>query len=668
MKKTLLLVLSLFVAIALFGIPFYTVSSSQPVLRIVENDFSGLMLPLENDWWWIDVPLEPGKYSYYFESAGDRFADSINPWVESVDGEFFSLLSLDDYSLTQDTVHHRLGERDFFNPVNEGEIYLSVSVPAGSSFVMRVLLGERKYDLEYLRDFGGRSFYRAGPIHFEKLEYYFEINTGQETFFLGLDGLNDKPERPFGFPSGRLPLSYFDTPTWSKGAIYYQIFPERFANGDRSNDPMGVQPWNIDPSMANLGGDGFFGGDLQGIIDRFDHLLDLGIDAIYLNPIFESPSSHKYDTEDYMKIDDNFGDDRVFEDMRLLADDYGIKLILDGVFNHTGYDFFAFKDLRERGEASEYVDWYFVKSFPIRRIRDRAMSYVGWNGYAYMPKVNALNEGWQSYVTELAEKYNARGIGGWRLDVATEVTPEFWSDFFRPLVKRLDEEMIIVAEFWGDARALLRGRTFDSAMNYPFKDAVVDYVFRAGNSARRFVAMTDFYLNAYPPQTLHSLWNILDSHDTERILTLAFNREELMKIAVAIQMTFIGSPVIYYGDEIGMKGGKDPDNRAPMIWDKERWNMDIYEYYLKLIELRKSNPALVTGSYSAILSEGPVLGYRRWLDEQEVYVFVNASREPVRVKLPLTGNYFENITETEIYLGSEEIELPPTTVWILTAE
>lgn len=666
--KKMMIILFLTVMTLGCGVSFLTTSESTPSVVVMEKSMTLEMMRLENDWWTAEVSLEPGRYRYYFTTEESSFADERNDEKSYENEREMSVMIVEDFEVLHDSVRHSVGDRDYLNPINHDEYYFAVSAPTDVPFEAKIVIAGERYPLEYLRDFGNQSFYRTERLSVEELEYYFEIQTDSGVVFLDSLGLCRKPRIPYCFSKESLPISYFDLPDWSKGATYYQIFPERFANGDPRNDPPNVQEWNADPDYANLGGDGFFGGDLKGILDHFDHLLELGVDAIYLNPIFESPSSHKYDTEDYLKIDDNFGDDQLFEELLTAANDSDVKIILDGVFNHTGYDFFAFKDLRERGEESPYVDWYFVKRFPIRKVQDRAMTYVGWNGYAYMPKINALNKDWQSYVERLVRKFDCDGIGGWRLDVATEVDPLFWTDFFRPLLKSLDDEMILVAEFWGDARSLLRGKSFDSVMNYPFKDAVVEYVFRAGNSAAKFAAMTNLYLNAYPPQTLHSLWNILDSHDTERILTLAFNQIDLMKIAVALQMTFIGSPVIYYGDEIGMKGGRDPENRAPMIWDEERWNHDVHDFYKALLDLRRSHESIRTGEYEVIAAEGPVFSFRRWKATDEVIVITNPSREAAFFSPSMEGEFTEYLTGETISFFGGEIKVPPLTVWILIQE
>lgn len=668
MMKRMMVLIFISAIVITHGVSFITTSESTPSVVILEKSSELEMSRLENNWWRTETTLEPGMYHYYFSTEESILTAESDRGNQSEGENRLFLLFVEDFGELQNSVIHDFGNRDYFNPVNEKEFYFAVSLPSGETYEVQLVIDDKEYPLEYLRDFGNQSFYRSERIEVEILEYYFKIGTGKDLVILDSLGLCREPRAFFSFSKERLPISYFELPEWSKGVLYYQIFPERFANGDPSNDPNGSQSWDVDPAYANLGGDGFFGGDLKGIIDHFDHILELGVEAIYLNPIFESPSSHKYDTEDYLKIDDNFGNDYVFEEFISLAEDSGIKLILDGVFNHTGYDFFAFKDLREREETSPYKDWYFVKRFPIRKIQDRAMTYVGWNGYAYMPKVNSLNEGWQAYVERLVRKYNLEGIGGWRLDVATEVDPLFWSGFFRPLVKSLEKDMILVAEFWGDARSLLRGKTFDSAMNYPFKEAVIEYVFRAGNSAAKFAAMTNLYLNAYPPQTLHSLWNILDSHDTERILTLAFNQVDLLKIAVAIQMTFIGSPVIYYGDEVGMKGGKDPENRAPMLWDEEKWNWEIYDFYKTLIDLRRAHESIRDGEYEVLTAEGPVFSFRRWKDYDEVIVVINPSRENAFFNPEFEGEFCEYLSGRNISLYENTAEIPPLTVWILVQE
>lgn len=524
-------------------------------------------------------------------------------------------------------VTHDQHDRTYFNPVEPGVIFVSVSVEKNEWTIPEkifIVTSNKEFELSYLRDTGDSFYYRTKVIDSDFEKYYFRIIVEDNVFYLGQNGMiENETLEPFRFDKEKPPVDYFDTPKWSKGRIYYQIFPERFANGNENNDPPQTQDWYLDPERANLGPDGFFGGDLQGVIDKFDYLENLGVETIYFNPIFESISSHKYDTTDYMKIDDNFGTEKTFEKLVDTYSEEDINVILDGVFNHTGTEFFAFKDIREKGENSEYADWYFIKSFPIRSYGGIAMNYTGWAGYAHMPKLNVNNDDVRNYIESVIEKWGNKGIAGWRLDVANEVPFEFWKDFFRPLVKGMDASDILVAEYWGYAKTFLTGNSFDSVMNYLFRDAVIEYVARAGHSSSKFKTMTEYYLNSYPPQVLDSLWNLLGSHDTERILTALYGDTKLAKIAVTLQFTFKGSPIIYYGDEIGMKGYSDPDNRKPMYWKEEMWNKKMLEHYRTLINFRKEHSALRTGDHNVIYSEDSLFVFERVLDDEHIIVLTN---------------------------------------------
>ncbi|TYB83824.1 MAG: glycoside hydrolase family 13 protein [Kosmotoga sp.] len=524
-------------------------------------------------------------------------------------------------------VIHDQNDRTYFNPVQPGEIYFTVSIEKMKDIKTEKILlvtDEKEFELSYLRETENTIFYRTKISDCEFEEYFFEIMVGKDIYYFDQNGISsEEVVEPFRFKKEKPPVDYFDPPEWSKGRIYYQIFPERFANGNENNDPPQTQDWYSDPESANLGSNGFFGGDLQGVINKLDYLSKLGVETIYFNPIFESISSHKYDTTDYMKIDDNFGTEETFEELIKATSKKGIDIVLDGVFNHTGTDFFAFEDIKEKGKDSEYTDWYFIRGFPVRSYAGMAMNYTGWAGYAHMPKLNVNNEEVRDYIERVVTKWGNKGIAGWRLDVANEISFEFWEDFFRPTVKKLDPSDILVAEYWGYAKNFLMGNSFDSVMNYLFRDAVIEYVARAGHSSRKFKGMTEYFLNTYPPQVLDSLWNLLGSHDTERILTALYGDVKLAKIAVTLQFTFKGSPVIYYGDEIGMKGYNDPDNRKPMHWKQEMWNKKLMDHYRTLINLRKEHSALRTGDHNVLYSEDSLFVFERVLDEEHIIVLTN---------------------------------------------
>ncbi|KUK94302.1 MAG: Alpha amylase catalytic region [Thermotogales bacterium 46_20] len=652
MTRIIHIVTILALSVAGFSTPLMINSEHPPSLVA---SFSGWepveMLKAENDWWFHEGPGEPGEFLFYYLIDEQLYIDDKHETAER-DGKIFSSFSVkEDYP----DVLHLPWLRDYFNPVNNTTAYYAVSVKSTDDISVFLVTGHEERELTYLKEFGGRRFYRTRVSGNPCQQYYFRVVVAEETLFLGSNGFGREKVVPFPFEGENIPVEFFDVPEWSKGAVVYQIFPERFHNGNPSNDPPQVQPWEIDPAQANLGSDGFFGGDLEGVIDKLDYLYDLGVDVIYLNPIFESVSSHKYDTTDYLRVDPHFGDDMVLQDLIYYADLDGIGIVLDGVFNHSGVEFWAFQDVVMHEEESEYVDWFFIRSFPIRSFQGMALSYDGWSGYAHMPKLNVLNPGLQEYFAQVVEKYGRMGISGWRLDVAGEVHPDFWSDFFKPMVKSINPEAIIVGELWGDSRAYLREDMFDSVTNYLFRDAVFRYVLRAENSASRFVSMTNYYLANYPPQVLHSLWNLLGSHDTERIYTAARQDLELAKIMVGLQMTFVGSPMIYYGDEVGMVGGGDPDCRRPMTWEEDIWNKELFSFYNQMIDLRRSREELRTGDYEVLLAEESVLIFRRYTEKDSTIVIVNPGSRDIEISSPITG-VFRNLWSAKV----EEYSLSQT--------
>ncbi|WP_276318608.1 alpha-amylase family glycosyl hydrolase [Marinitoga lauensis] len=318
------------------------------------------------------------------------------------------------------------------------------------------------------------------------LNYKFLIKDGNVSL--------EYPEKSyFEFNFDKPIINYLNVPEWSKGAIYYQIFPERFKNGDKNNDPKYTYDWYGPYTSSSLGSNGFYGGDLEGVIKSIDYLNDLGIEAIYFNPIFESLSSHKYDTKDYLKIDPHFGNDKVFERLIKALKDNKIKVILDGVFNHSGDEFFAMQDIFRNQKKSKYLNWYFIKKFPVTKSAD---SYLSWWGYADLPKLNLDNTEVKAYITKVIGKWMEYGIDGWRLDAADQVKESFWDKFFYPLVKGINNEAIISGEYWKDSSKYFEYPAFDTVMNYLFRDATLGYV--KGGNASNFVRNTNLYLEKYP--------------------------------------------------------------------------------------------------------------------------------------------------------------------------
>ncbi len=548
-----------------------------------------------------------------------------------------------------------------------------------------------------------------------------------------------------------------DYPEWAKYAIWYQIFPERFHNGDPTNDPKKenlryadpqempdqwqVHPWGADwyklQAWEKANGEPElwkhilrrrYGGDLQGIIDKLDYLEDLGINAIYLNPIFQSPSLHKYDGESYHHVDPNFGPDPE-GDRKLIATENpldpktwvwtsadelalklieevhsrGMRIIFDGVFNHMGYNSFPFADLRKNQKASPYKDWFIVKSWADPE-NDVEFDYQGWWGVKSLPEFkedeNGLVEGPRNYVFAATERWmNPKdkgpgyGIDGWRLDVAFCVDHAFWKDW-RLHVKGLNPDAYITAELVSpleETLAYLSGDEFDAEMNYNWAFTCTEFFINKRDSNRRsaseFAAELQRMRESFPPQVAYINQNLFGSHDVNRIGSHIVNRggenfrnwgsyfgfskaadnenydvrkpneEELklQKLFASFQFTYLGAPMIYYGDEVGIWGANDPDCRKPMLWpeieyedevylpdqslrtqaDKVAPNMELKAYYQKLISIRRSHPVLANGEFEVLLAddEKDLFIFKRFNAQQEIIVAINNSDEATTVDM-----------------------------------
>ncbi len=435
------------------------------------------------------------------------------------------------------------------------------------------------------------------------------------------------------------------SPDWVKDAVFYQVFPERFRNGDPGNDPAGTVPWGSPPKNDQF----FMGGDLDGITGKMGYLAKLGVNALYLNPIFQSPSNHKYDTTDYMKIDAAFGGDSAFDRLTAGAHAHGVKLVLDGSFNHTSNEHVWFKDVREKGSASPYWSWYNVHRHPIQTWRDdkgvlRTSDYEGWGKpewggpYATLPVLrNTKPEVMDAIVTgrDSVLRHWIKGgkIDGWRMDVADEVEPEVWREA-RKVIKSEDPDAYLLGENWHDASDMLRGDQFDGVMNYKhFQQPAVEFFAKKGIRPDEFAARLR---SPYSREAKLAMMNILDSHDTPRFISQSGGDWYRLRPAAIFQMTYQGAPSIYYGSEIGMEGGADPENRRAMDWNiadniaptlkldgdqqrgvaaPERANQ-LFGLYQKLIETRTGTEALRRGDFQVLSTHNDdnTIAYRRWID------------------------------------------------------
>jgi len=380
-------------------------------------------------------------------------------------------------------------------------------------------------------------------------------------------------------------MTTFKQPEWLYDAIFYQIFPDRFANGDPSNDPEAVLPWGSEPDREH-----FMGGDLQGIIQNMDYLQSLGINALYLNPIFKAGTNHRYDTFDYYEIDPALGTKAVFKQLVEKAHRMGIRIVLDGVFNHCGLEFGPFLDLIKNGNKSAYKDWFMVESFPVN---SNPLTYQTCGGAEYLPKLNTANLEVQEYFLKVAEYWIREfGIDGWRLDVPWKADFEFWKRF-RSRVKEVRQDAYIVGEIWRDTLTWLDGSTCDGTMNYPLREYLLDYCIYDHMDAEDFSYFLSRWIDVLGENRSSQL-NLVGSHDTPRMLELAGGDISKVTMAIGLQFILPGVPMIYYGDEVGIRGVNDPDCRRCMKWDSDEWNMDIFQYYQKMILIRKDNSWLST--------------------------------------------------------------------------
>lgn len=573
------------------------------------------------------------------------------------------------------------------------------------------------------------------------------------------------------------------TPQWSKGIIWYQIFPERFHNGDKSNDPkvkdqdgaypfdtassFQIHPWTSDwyalqPYEQQNGKDVYYniqrrryGGDLQGIIDKLDYLKGLGIDAIYLTPIFWSPSSHKYDALYYHHVDPTFGPDPE-GDKALIATENALdpnswvwtkadllalklikevharhmRIIFDGVFNHMGVKSFAFRDVEKNQQASPYADWFDVTSWNDAE-KGTKFKYKGWFGVSTLPEFKenekGLVEGPKQYIFNATKRWMdpmgkgiQDGIDGWRLDVAYDVGHPFWKDW-RQWVRSINPQAYMTAELVDPiekTRAYLQGDEFDATMNYNFAFIVHDFFIQdqKATAVSDFDARLKALREAFGPNVALNMQNLMNSHDATRLASAVANpdgkkfgnwgdyfnwsqksnnkdynarkpnpaQRQKQKLIAAFQMLYLGSPMIFYGDEAGIWGANDPDCRKPMIWkelqyeaetknpdqsthepDAVAFDQDLFDWYRKFMKLRQRYAALRLGNYETLLTndDQKLYGFSRKLESSQVLVFVNRGDKPAHLSHAL----LQGGTFKEVFSGKKmkKVTVPPMGIVVL---
>ena len=425
-------------------------------------------------------------------------------------------------------------------------------------------------------------------------------------------------------------------PSWVFDSVFYQIFPDRFANGNPANDPPNKQVWGTLPDIVH-----FQGGDLAGIQQKLDYLADLGVNAIYLNPIFLSPSTHRYNTVDYYKIDPKLGTMIDFQSFLTAAHQKGMRVVLDGVFNHCGRGFFAFNDILENDGDSPYLDWFHVQRFPLQAYTSgKATNYTAWWGFKSLPKFNKEHPAVRQYLLDVGRYWIEQGIDGWRLDVPNEINDDdFWADF-RSTVRSANPDAYLIGEIWEIDPRWVGDKHFDGLMNYPVRKAILGLLTGERDNAG-FAADIATILKAYPYENMLAMYSLLGSHDVERIRTLLGGSIEKTRLANTLLFGLPGVPAIYYGDEVGVEGGRDPDCRRAFPWNEKDWQRGLLEHFRQLTQIRKAYPALRRGQIS-FPAAGQISGGSAWQrtlpGSQTILVAANpADKESTLTIKSLTG-------------------------------
>ncbi len=487
-----------------------------------------------------------------------------------------------------------------------------------------------------------------------------------------------------------------DTPDWVRDAVFYQIFPDRFARSDRVVAPGPLEPWDSPPTVH-----GFKGGNLLGIAERLPYLAELGVTALYLTPVFASASNHRYHTFDYFQVDPLLGGNDALRELLDAAHARGIRVILDGVFNHTGRGFWAFHHVLEAGAASPYRHWFHfdqaalglglpVQAYPGSSRRNGTaqdepepgetaprgdgswslarLGYRAWWDLPALPKLNTDEPAVREHLLAVTEHWLRFGVDGWRLDVPAEIHETFWQAF-RQRARAARPDAYLVGEIWHVAPDWLRGDRFDALMNYPLAQAILSFVgarhldepllrshHEYGPNVRPIDAPTfarrlDELHGAYPREVTDVQLNLLDSHDSPRFHSLVGGDRASYRLAVLLQATLPGAPCIYYGDEIGLAGGNDPDCRGSFPWDATRWDRSLREFVAAAFAARHAMLPLRRGTFRVLAADGDTLAFERALEADRVVVAINAGDEAADLDVPAG----ESVAGPSVW---REVELP----------
>lgn len=464
-----------------------------------------------------------------------------------------------------------------------------------------------------------------------RLAYIFQIKEKENSYFYSEDGITETYCFEEGFYNFfQMPYinanDVMDVVEWMRSAVFYQIFVDRFYQGDCEKDTGYItMQWGDTPTPKS-----FAGGDIKGITEKLDYIKGLGVNAIYLTPIFESLSNHKYDISDYKKVDPQFGTIEDIKELVFKAHEKGIRIVLDAVFNHCSMEMAEFQDVLEKGRKSAYYHWFIIEGeFP----EPDKMNYECFAACSYMPKLNTADPGVQDFLIDIALYWiREADIDGWRLDVSDEVSHEFWRRFRRE-VKAEKKDCVIIGENWHDAYPYLMGDQYDSIMNYSFTKACLDYFARENFSAKEMADKLNGNLMRNTEQVNFMMMNLLDSHDTHRFFSEVSRSKDKLLAALSLEVIFPGAPCIYYGTEICLEGGYDPDSRRCFDWEEAGKDREVMKLLKQLTALRE-NKVLQYGSVHIGEEDGMLLVERSW-QKGTIALWINLSKE--EKEIPLLG-------------------------------
>ena len=477
-----------------------------------------------------------------------------------------------------------------------------------------------------------------------RLCYFFQLFDPNTSVFYYNDGFFEKPDLNrqlyYNFHYIRkedIP----DVPDWARGSVVYQIYPDSFASEYRRISGQAASERQDDGNVSRS----LYGGTLKGIYENIDYFVALGIDCLYLTPVFRSSSWHKYDTADYFDIDPCLGTKEDLRKLVSICHHHGIRVILDGVFNHSGPAFFAFRDLLDKGETSSYRDWFFPESFPV--VNGQNPNYECFAYVGDMPKLNTGNPEVLDYFISVGKYWIEEfDIDGWRLDVANEVDQPFWRKF-REAIKPVKQDALLIAEIWDDARAFLGGDQFDSAMNYNLYFACIEFFAKGSIMPQAFSDRVEYLLIRYKSQIQQLQLNLIGSHDVPRFLSLAGDDKRKLILAALFLMTHVGIPMLYYGDEKGLGGLEERDYRRPMLWDG--LEAPLLSVYRRLILLRKQCMDAMLGEYRVLFADDSCYAYERRGEVHSVVVLLNNSDQTLERRVPVKGQTASDFMSGQAY-------------------